>query len=833
MPRPIARVIQEFQNPVVTSAEPVLKTVIVGPHVHVRDYTVNKATLGSTRIGSNIEALMTSSGATPSISSIVISSYPDNIVGAIPIDASVKVFIEGYVEVLSAADGVGDWQQNTITTAGSLAPVTTNDRVVLNPTGVQVFEDLNVDFSAAGIVPGVDVLLIGADIHNIEEVISEHRLLVKASVTGVATLGFFAAADGTANVSYDIGDNGPGYDNKVTGSATGQRIDWRSIYLFRDTSADFTTAGVAAGQYLAIGSDVHYIESVIDANHLEVRRGTSVTAPQNRGEFADADASANVAYSIGTQTGAFKDVLDFSVSGTGQRLASDSVVRYIYSLDSATQFTLSQFLPFAGTGGAPINFRVEHLVNDANTAVGTEGWQPSVVSVDPTTKNITVGPDGTVTYASGARKVIDAATYVEYQSLRQDTAGQIREVTQNDQDSLLGDDSTLNPLRRGAGIAIANAGVTKLHYLAVGSDDQTGHSAAQGILANDRGVYCIVPLTQTGSILQSYKSHVVALSDPTKGKRRILVAQQGNLPTTKTLQSALSNGTAESATVLFSPTADFANNNVVPGDTVVLTSPTTNEYTVQSVLSGNRLEITGAFTGPEQAATGAVAFSVTRALDKASQVTELAATPQGFNDRRVTLVWPDVCTIGTDTAEPGYYLACAVGGMIAALPSHRPTTKIGIAGIDEIANSNNYFDDDQINALIDAGYYMFEQETPEAAPFTSQQYTTVGVSADPRDRYLSAVRNFDFVTGRFQTVVDEFPGEWNVIDDLFGAVEDSITAEARLLIADKRPQIGSPLLRITELRVEPSATLSDKVEAWAKVQLPTVLDQLDLHLIST
>lgn len=832
MPRPIARVLQEFQNSVVTPAEPSLKTVIVGPHVHVRDYPTNKATIAAGRLGSSVEGLMTTDGASPTISATNITSYPDNIVGAVPIDSSVKVFIEGYVEVGIGADGVGSWRQNTITTAQSLAAVLANDRVVLNPTGVQVFEDLNVDFIAAGVVPGTDLLLIGADLHNIEEIQSEHRLLVRAVVNGSANTGFFASADGAANTNYTIGDNAATYDNKVGAGTTGQRIDWRQVYVFRDLSTNFLAAGVVQGHFLAIGGDTHYIERVVDANHLEVRGGTTVTAPQTRGEFALPDASANVNYTIGTQSGLFRNVLDFSVNGTGQRLASDSVVRFVYSVDSATQFTLGQFLPFAGTGGAPINFRVEHLVNDNNTLPSTEGWQPSVVSVNATTKVITVGPDSEVTYAGGPRRVIDAQMYAEYQSLRQDTAGRIQEATVSNVDSLLGTDSKLNPLRRGVGIAIANAGNAKINFLAVPSDDAAGHLTAQGILANDKSVYAIIPLTQNGSILQSYKSHVVALSSPTKAKRRILIAQQGSLPTTETLGQSVADGTAESTNVLFSPTSDFASTNVVPGDSVVLTSPTTNEYTVEAVLSGNRLRITGTFTSPEQAATGSVAFSMQRILGKAEQVTSLSAVPAGFNERRVTLVWPDVCVIGGDTDEPGYYLAAALGGMTAALPSHRMTTKIGVAGIDEIRNSNNYFDDDQINTLIDSGYYMFEQETPDASPFTSQQYTTVGVTADPRNRYLSSVRNFDFVTNRFQSVVDEFPGQWNVIEDLYGAVEESISSEARLLIADKRPQIGSPLLQITDLRVEPSATLSDKIEAWCKVRLPNVLDQLDVHLIS-
>ena len=832
MGAPIARVLQQFQNQTIVATEPSLKTVVVGPHVHVRTYEENRSTiLSDKRIGESIPEKSTTDGSSPTIAVQTITEYPDNILGATPVKSSVKTFIEGYIEVNSVSDATGTYKQNTLTTtSNAFAEVAEFDRVVIKPQGVQVFEDLNENFLTAGIVPGTDVLKVGADIHNIDAILSEHRLLVNPVVSGDATLGFFAAADVSANVAYSIGDNSATFDNKVdnAGGGTGQRILWKKVTLFEDVNADFS--GVIPGHFLKIGSDVHYIEAVRSTTSLVVRGGTALVSPQTKGEFAGADGTASLSYSIGTSSGLFKNVVDFSTGGTGQRISSDSEVRFVYRVTDTATIELTKFLPFSSGAGAPFLVRVEHLVNSLNIPSGSSGWEVAS-SVGTSNDDVTIAANSTITYLGSSRRITDASVYLQYQSLRQDKTAEIQKANPNSLDTDLGPDRKENPLRRGVGISVANAGTTSIYYLAVPTNDLTGHTQAINILSNDKDVYTVVLLSQDISIANAYNASHESLSTPDKAKRRILLTQPAALPTKKIVSLKKEDGDAESANVLFSVSSNFDADNIVPGDLVVLSNPTTNSYTVEEVLNGNRIRITGAgFTAPEQAT--ALTFTVERTLTKQGQVEELKTVPASFNTRRVAAMWPDVVRIGSDENEPGYYAAAAVGGQIAALPSHRMTTDIALAGIDEIFNANTYFDDDQINELIDAGWYMFAQDSPSSLPYTLQQYTTLGVASPVDTRYLSNVKNFDFITKQFQKVVDVYPGQWNLIEELYDSVLDSLDAQASLLIADKRPQLGAPLLRISELRVQPSATQSDKIEAFMKLALPRVLNELDLYLIA-
>ncbi len=148
--------------------------------------------------------------------------------------------------------------------------------------------------------------------------------------------------------------------------------------------------------------------------------------------------------------------------------------------------------------------------------------------------------------------------------------------------------------------------------------------------------------------------------------------------------------------ILKDPNATFVSSGVAAGDLVKIPSDpnaaitSTSVFTtlvVASVISENRLQIVnngqdtstvenelphgvkrigGALVG------AALSYEVVRTLSKSQQVTELVAVAQSFNSKRTILVWPDKCDVAGVTGggkQPGYYLAAAVGGMTAGLPS--------------------------------------------------------------------------------------------------------------------------------------------------------------------
>jgi hypothetical protein len=241
-------------------------------------------------------------------------------------------------------------------------------------------------------------------------------------------------------------------------------------------------------------------------------------------------------------------------------------------------------------------------------------------------------------------------------------------------------------------------------------------------------------------------------------------------------------------------------------------------------------------------------YRITRTLDKTGQVTEIVAVAQSLASRRVVNVWPDQCDVGglvdgslpRDPAapttaqpaatQPGYYLACAVGGMTAGLPSHQGFTNLGIAGISKVYHANTYFSDKQITDISNGGWFVFQQDTPQALPYCVHQLTT-----DPstlQSGEFSMVKNFDFVSLFFADIVDDFLGTWNVNPETIGFISAGIVGGIDNLKLRRRPRIGAPIIDGKVTSIAQSTSSADRVETFVEITFPAPLNIVALHLVS-
>lgn len=289
-------------------------------------------------------------------------------------------------------------------------------------------------------------------------------------------------------------------------------------------------------------------------------------------------------------------------------------------------------------------------------------------------------------------------------------------------------------------------------------------------------------------------------------------------------------------------------------------------FTVATVISNQRLRIVDngrntslaanelphgvSRTSPSTtvATTGVLTYRIKRTLDKDGQVTALVAVPQSINSRRVVNVWPNRCdvtdlvdgslpraslTSTTKTAaatQPGYYLACAVGGMTAGLPSHQGFTNMGIAGVKKLYNSNTYFSDKQISSLSNAGWFLFQQDTPQSLPYVVHQLTTDVYGLQTGE--FSMVKNFDFVSLFFADILNEYIGIWNVNSETMGFIRTALINGVDNLKLRRRPRIGAPLIDGKLTKIETSTMSADRIEVWVEATFPAPLNTIALHLVS-
>jgi hypothetical protein len=239
-------------------------------------------------------------------------------------------------------------------------------------------------------------------------------------------------------------------------------------------------------------------------------------------------------------------------------------------------------------------------------------------------------------------------------------------------------------------------------------------------------------------------------------------------------------------------------------------------------------------------------FRINRELTKDDQIDALVSVAQSFDSRRVVLVWPDSADINglvdgsktrtvSSTAEaadpqPGYYLAGAVGGLTAGLPSHQGFTNIAIAGVDRLYNSTRYFSDTQLTELSDGGWFVYEQETPTALPSCIHQLTTDPDTLESGE--YSIVKNFDFVSIFFQDILNDYLGIYNINTETMSLLKQSLNTGIDLLKLRSFAKIGAPLNAASITNIQISTAAADRVEVNMSVELPKPLNRIGLHLLS-
>lgn len=325
---------------------------------------------------------------------------------------------------------------------------------------------------------------------------------------------------------------------------------------------------------------------------------------------------------------------------------------------------------------------------------------------------------------------------------------------------------------------------------------------------------------------------------------------------------------------LLDASATFIDDGVLPGDFIemprnpalgtVSAFAESDKFLIETVVSNQRLRIknNGSDTSlvanelphgvtrnsPTQlvATTATLNYRVIRNLSKDGQVTELISVASSLRSRRAVICWPDKVTVNglvdgslpratpstpaSAVAQPGYYLACAVGGLLASLPSHQGLTNLGIAGISKLFNGNTYFDDKQMSAISNGGWLVFQQDTPSSLPYIIHQLTTDPSTLEFGE--LSMVKNFDFVSLFFSDILDDFIGIWNINAETVAFIGTAVEAGIENLKLRRRVRIGAPIIdaRITSL--SESTVSADRVELFIEVDFPKPLNTIGLHIVS-
>lgn len=541
-------------------------------------------------------------------------------------------------------------------------------------------------------------------------------------------------------------------------------------------------------------------------------------------------------------------------------------------LSVGSQVTVSGAGPSGTNLVATVTAISTNAVTLSATASTTTGAYDSVVTVDghvsvtviqtlvdqqlpannpltgyPNYSTATAATAGTVTIEASPGlaygSIVSGNVYFGYSALRTDLSNRVLTFEGiTDLEGQLGVVDQTNPLALGASIALANT-TTRVNAIAVEANTLDGYVAALEV-AEGNTLYALVPLTQEEDIIAAFQTHVDQMSTPQNAAWRVALV---NTVIPKTMDIGEASATAPNANsqnvignqagqiVLTSPSATFISDGALPGDTVNITAATNNggatslvgAYQILEVISNQQVVIQGTGISAQ-----AVQFYISRAMTKSQSAAAVAATSAQFNDARVWHIQPDTVGIsvnGVTQYLPGYYLACGLGGMVAGFPVQQGFTNIGVAGVADLQNSNFYFAKADINTMAAAGTCFFVQSTQGGIPYVRHELTT-NMSVLQYQEML-VVKNWDFLSYYYYGKLQSFIGSWNVTPDTLNTLRQTITASSQLLITQKLPKIGPPLLGYTITSLAQDATNKDTVDCSLQVEVVYPLNYMNLYLV--
>lgn len=258
-------------------------------------------------------------------------------------------------------------------------------------------------------------------------------------------------------------------------------------------------------------------------------------------------------------------------------------------------------------------------------------------------------------------------------------------------------------------------------------------------------------------------------------------------------------------------------------------------FKVASVLSQTRLTLspaaapvagTSTFTG--------VAFQIDRDMTKTEQAAFIKTYSQSLGNRRVVMVWPDVCKVlvnNVPSRVPGFFLGSSVVALTTGLPTQQGFTNLGVSGFVGVEHSSIYFDDAQMNDIADGGTMIFAQEVLDETQVYIRHQLTTDRSSIKFQEY-SVTKNVDFISYFIVGQSGKYIGQYNIYEGLF----DDLRLNAQSIITflkdnTRVPKFGGVILAGSLSSLKSDPTQIDTVLQVYSMTIPIPLNNLDIRLI--
>lgn len=362
---------------------------------------------------------------------------------------------------------------------------------------------------------------------------------------------------------------------------------------------------------------------------------------------------------------------------------------------------------------------------------------------------------------------------------------------------------------------------------AVSSDTLSGYQEALDDLETE-DVYYLVPASQDKAVIDVFKAHVAAQSQPENKHERVLLASTA-IATFDTIIPSSDNVAVPQGTITAlnpdristSSPSDIDWGSVKPGMVVkVLASQDVDATVVEERRISEVNAASGYATVLSDFSTdlvGTVWFKIdTFPRTRLQQAEEWRDEAKAYGDKRLMLIRPDEVEItytdktgvrprDLDIRVPSYYACAVFAGLASSLPPQQPMTNMPVPGINELFHSNGYFTPDQLNTIAEGGNNILIQPTRNASPQSRHQQTTDVSTIETRE--FSIVRIVDFVSKFFRNSLRPYIGKHNITSELLTQLRGTCEAILRTLVDDSVLRQGSRLMALFQDPDQPDSII--------------------------
>jgi hypothetical protein len=463
--------------------------------------------------------------------------------------------------------------------------------------------------------------------------------------------------------------------------------------------------------------------------------------------------------------------------------------------------------------------------------------------------------------------------YSEYREFLAELADEVNSISSvADLDDIAGQLHPDNPLKWGVYKALSNSNGTVVKYTAVahpveyhpennrvtGPDLDSWVQVLERIKGRD-DMYNLIPLTYDRLVQNLWAAHIGGESNPIANNwkaaffslkaepKQLVVGQNaliggvlGNTMSDEMMATLRDdpNATGQQFTLLQVPRGTtfasgyFITNDVRPGDIVRYNfsidqfgEEQYEEYVVDQVLSENSLLL---YTSADAPVTVPQRFEIWHNRNRNEIAEDLAQQAGSLSNRRICAVWPD--QVGeAGIAQPGYYLASALAGLVSGVVPHQPLTNVEVAGFDDFTRSYKYFNETQLNRMAEAGVWIVTEDR-DGTPHTRHALTTDNLDLNRREEMIR--RNVDSMSYLFLRRLRPFIGRTNVQPGMLRRLKFEVETIMNFLSNNgNTEELGSQLIsgEIRKLQVHP--LLKDRIEIVLDLVVPAPLNNIELHLV--